>query len=502
MLLSLLAFACQDYTINEKLSGEPIIAPDFIDFGHLRSGHETGLRQIIFSNGGNAPLNVDYIQIEGERFDIDTSGFTVEPLMWHALDLSYMPETYEFNEGYLDVYLEGVDEPVSSVWFQGWGDAPLMEIEPPSVDFGTLSEDCDIDREIQITNNGNLDLEIYSIQQLATLPQQITVDYGTLPDFPWVLPPNARISFWTEFLAEGLSTHSLELKVDSNDPSAPLNSVIVEGETMISTTMIENFTQGTAIFVDIIWIIDNSGSMASFQALLASNLSSFINLFMSYSPDFQMAFITTDDFAFVDGVHFTNNDANLVNDAAALIDSIGTRGSAQEKGLAMLDLSITHNQGWFRPNAKLVAIFLSDERDWSSQIPYYYIGRYNLQYAQGDFLPFGIIGDVPAGCGGLALPGNGYYDVINHYNSTWWSICDPDWGTQMQDIALAVVNSSSYGLDHPTPKEDTIQVFINGQELTEGWSYNIATNSISFEIDTMPESGDTVEVSYEIWECE
>ena len=96
MLLSLL-LACQDYAINEKMQGEPIIAPDFIDFGHLRSGQETGLRQIIFSNGGNAPLHVDYIEIEGERFDVDTSGFTVEPLSWHALDLTYIPETSYCN---------------------------------------------------------------------------------------------------------------------------------------------------------------------------------------------------------------------------------------------------------------------------------------------------------------------------------------------------------------------------------------------------------------------
>jgi hypothetical protein len=159
MLLSLL-LACQDYAINEKLQGEPIIAPDFIDFGHLRSGQETGLRQIIFSNGGNAPLHVDYIEIEGERFDVDTSGFTVEPLAWHALDLTYIPETFEFNEGYLDVYLEGQEQPVSSVWFQGWGDAPLINIEPLELDFGPLSEDCNINDEIQISND----------EQNSTLP--------------------------------------------------------------------------------------------------------------------------------------------------------------------------------------------------------------------------------------------------------------------------------------------------------------------------------------------
>jgi hypothetical protein len=500
MLLSLL-LACQDYTINEKLQGEPIIAPDFIDFGHLRSGQETGLRQIIFSNGGDAPLNVDYIEIVGERFDVNTSSFTVEPLAWHALDLTYIPETFEFNEGYLDVYLEGQEDPVSSVWFQGWGDAPVLTVDPPSVDYGALSEDCETLQEISFTNDGNLDLVITDIQQLASLPQQITANYGSLPGFPWIIIPQARISFWTEFSAVGLSLHSLNLKVASNDPHEPVKDVFVEGETMISTTMIETFVQGSSIFVDIIWVIDNSGSMSNLQYQLASNFSNFMTLFMSHSPNFQMAFITTDDPSFVNSIYFTQNDTNLINDASYLISNIGTSGSANEKGLQMLLNSMAVNSPWLRPGANLVAIFLSDERDWSDYSPTYYATQFDARYAPGTFLPFAIIGDVPGGCTS-AQAGWGYWEIVDHYNTSWWSICDIDWGTQMQDIAQAVIDSSSYILDHPSPKEETISVYINGQEVREGWHYYPSSNSIGFDQDKAPEAGDTVEISYEIWECE
>lgn len=500
MLLSLL-LACQDYTINEKLSGEPIIAPDFIDFGHLRSGHETSLRQIIFSNGGNAPLNVDYIEIQGERFDVDTSGFTVDPLNWHALDVTYDPETFEFNEGYLDVYLEGQQQPAGSVWLQGWGDAPVLTVNPPSVDYGTLSEDCNIEQEISFTNDGNLDLIIESIQQVASLPQQITVDYGTLPDFPWTIIPQGRIAFWTDFTAEGLSLHSLTLKVHSNDPHEPVKDILAEGETMISTTMLETFTQGTAIFVDVVWVIDNSGSMRPFQNALSINMSNFMTSFLAYSPDFQMAFITTDDFGVVNGETLYSGDPDVTLRASNIIGSIGTWGSANEKGLAMLELMLQHNPTWFRQGAALIPIFLSDEQDWSSSPWSYYVNRYDSLHDHAPVLPFGIIGDVPGGCYG-AQAGFGYWDVIDHYNTSWWSICDGDWGTQMQDLALAIIDSVTYVLDHPTPKEETIAVFINGQEATEGWFYNPESNSISFEFDSRPEAGDTVEISYEIWECE
>jgi hypothetical protein len=500
MLLSLL-LACNDYGINEKLTANPIIAPDFIDFGHLKSGHESGLRQIIFSNGGELPLEVDYIQIHGTRFDVDVNGFTVDPDSWHALDLTYTPETYEFNEGYLDVYLKGQEDPVSSVWFQGHGDAPVIQVSPVEHDFGPLSEDCDISKEFDITNVGNIDLTVERINELSTIPQQISVNLGTLPPLPWTLSPQARISFWTEFLAEGLSLHSLEIKIDSNDPQEPAKSIIATGETMISTTMIESYIQGSMIFVDIIWVVDNSGSMNTFQNRLSSNIGDFINLFMNYSPDFQMAFITTDNSGFINGTYFTQNTPDLVVEAQSLVNSIGTAGSAHEQGLMILDEALVSNAGWFRPGAQLVAIFVTDEDDWSPFPPSSYAASYDLHYPMGLFHPYGIIGDIPSGCSG-AWPGWAYYDLIQHYGSQWWSICEEDWGVQMEDIALSIVNSSAYTLDHPSPKIDSIRVFVNGQEVERGWAYGEDSNSIYFDFEAVPDNGDTVEVTYEIWECE
>jgi len=241
--------------------------------------------------------------------------------------------------------------------------------------------------------------------------------------------------------------------------------------------------------------------MSSFQNKLSTNISDFLNMFMLYSPDFKMGFITTDDYNFVNNASFNHLDPDLISDTSALINSIGTRGSANEMGLDMLSEVIQRNPSWFRQGAAMVAIFLSDEQDWSSQNVPYYTNIFDYYYPQGSFLPFAIIGDVPGGCTG-AFPGWGYYELVNHYNSQWWSICDTDWGTQMEDIALAVVNLTSYKLDHPSPKEDSIRVFVNGQEYIGGWSYSPGSNSIMFDWTRMPEAGDTVEVSYEIWECE
>jgi len=500
MILALL-LSCQDYSINEQKIGEPIVAPDFIDFGHLRSGHEIDLRQIIFTNAGNAPLRVERLEVVGENFYIDESGFVVEPSHWLALDVVYDPKTYEFNEGYIDVYLEGDNEPMTSVWLQGNGDAPVIEISPVEVNYGTVSQDCESDAELEITNIGNLDLHIEGISQFASIPQEITTDYGTLSDFPWILAPGARISFWTNFVASTVSTHSLTLNVASNDPQEPAYTVSAVGDVMISTTMHESLIQGNSMYVDIIWIIDNSGSMRWAQNKLAQNVINFINLFMQYGPNFKMAVITTDSPNFLNGITLTQNDPNLVLNVANLISSVGNQGSATEAGLHMLETSYANNISWFRQGAHLVTIFLSDEMD-HSPMPYsYYTTSFDNRIPYGMFLPYAIIGDVPNGCN-FAQAGGGYYEFVNHYNTQWWSICAEDWGSQMEDIALAIINASAFVLDYPSPKEDTISVWLNGQMMTEGWEYIPESNSIAFEPAHAPEEGDSIDVWYEIWECE
>ena len=226
-----------------------------------------------------------------------------------------------------------------------------------------------------------------------------------------------------------------------------------------------------------------------------------MSVFMAYSPDFQMAFITTDWPHFQGSMTFTQNTRDLVREVQALVNSIGIGGSANEKGMEMLDQALSTNGRWFRQGAQLVAIFLTDEDDWSLRLPSYYAQSYDSYYSQGMFYPFAIIGDVPGGCTG-AFAGHDYAQLTSIYNTQWWSICADDWGLQMEDIAMAIVNSSAYTLDHVNPKIETITVFVNGQEVESGWNYIEDSNTIVFDWDSVPDEGDTVDISYEIWECE
>jgi hypothetical protein len=73
-----------------------------------------------------------------------------------------------------------------------------------------------------------------------------------------------------------------------------LTSCSVATQTLAS--QIDSFSQnsGVAPKVDILWVVDNSGSMADDQANLASNFETFISGFITREVDFKMAITTTD----------------------------------------------------------------------------------------------------------------------------------------------------------------------------------------------------------------
>ena len=91
------------------------------------------------------------------------------------------------------------------------------------------------------------------------------------------------------------------MDISSNDPLTLLTAT-AEGAAVLSNETIQTWIQKEKIIVDIVWIIDNSGSMNPYQNLLGNNIHIHANVHVLFS-DFQMAFITTDDPSFVDVSH-------------------------------------------------------------------------------------------------------------------------------------------------------------------------------------------------------
>lgn len=506
MLLFAFFLGCSDTVINKVKEPELIVAPTLLDFGHLLSGQETRTRTVTIANGGTADLVVDHLSIQGDNYTVAPEGFVVPAGGYHQIEITYDPTTFEHNEGFLDIYLEGDESPSEGVWLDGYGDAPVITVTPPVVDFGAPLLGCDTTSEIQIQNDGNVDLVINDITLMANIPADITIDFGSLPPFPWTLAPSARIAFFANYNPLDQLNDLTTMDIDSNDPLTPVFVATAEGAAVLSNERIQTWIQKEKIIVDIVWIIDNSGSMYSYQSLLGTNMDVFMQMFMSYSPDFQIAFITTDDYSFVLG-HIINRSSNdPVVEAVNIINSIGVTGSGFEQGLGMFSACLAAGgdcHGFLRPDATLVAIFMSDEANFGGTTAAS-VATIVDALKPNMFVPYAIIGDIPNGCISSplnALPGYGYYDLVQHYNSQWWSICDNDWGTQLEQMAQNISVQTVFELDSEDPHVDTIRVWVNGQASTDGWIYDSSLNAVVFEIEKAPNPGDTIEIGYSTWGC-
>jgi hypothetical protein len=223
-----------------------------------------------------------------------------------------------------------------------------------------------------------------------------------------------------------------------------------------------------------------------------------------------MGFITTDRYYLVEPF-IDNNTTNASLMAANTVDGIGTSGSGNETGLQEAYSALGHfySQGEFiRYDSTLIMIFVSDEMD-HSPLPYsdYILGYLNFK-AKEQIKVYAVIGDYPGGCNTVngiwnvnANFGAGYYDATQYYNGSWYSICDADWSINMTDLAQDITIMSVFALDKPDPIENTIEVYINGQQLLSGWSYEPGDNWVRFDPGSIPSGGQTVKIEYATYGC-
>jgi hypothetical protein len=226
-----------------------------------------------------------------------------------------------------------------------------------------------------------------------------------------------------------------------------------------------------------------------------------------------MGFITTDNAAFQGGYFIDTASTDPAMEAAALISGIGVAGSAYEKGIEF-SYNATASSAYagpgsdfFRDDATLVIIYVSDEPDYSTGGWSAYTSHFSSLKDSDRLAMISIIGDYPSGCSYAGPPartiqyGAGYYDITNYFGGEVLSLCATDWGSQMEDLAETVSSRRTFGLSESDPIEDTIEVYVNGQLVTGTWAYDSADNDVTFNEGEEPEPGDTIEIIYATWGC-
>lgn len=193
-------------------------------------------------------------------------------------------------------------------------------------------------------------------------------------------------------VAEGYELVGGQPSVDPSRPSIDRAPVAARPGDFASSVpvQVDAFVQKQVQKVDILWIIDNSGSMAPKQQRVRQNFEAFMRKLAESSVDYHIGVVTTDTMNPLESGRLQKKNATLAQpwidrtcqppacDPVAVfgqISSVGIRGSWDEKGLLAATMALSPpltspggpNAGFVRDDAALFIILLSDEEDSSCQ---------------------------------------------------------------------------------------------------------------------------------------
>ncbi|MFZ5469262.1 MAG: VWA domain-containing protein [Myxococcota bacterium] len=290
----------------------------------------------------------------------------------------------------------------------------------------------------------------------------------------------------------------------------------------IDATQVDVHKQADGV-VDILWVIDDSGSMKNQRATLVGNFDRFLQELLSLQVDFQIGVTSTNanDGGRLRGttkiIKTTTPDPRAVFQANTTFPDSRTRW---EQGLRMAQFAVSSpnidpggpNEGFLRPNAALAIIVVSDEDDSSYGDPAYYARAFRSAKSKGNenLVSFSTIGGItPSGCfppgeqiyfGGLAEPAFRYAAVSQKTGGVVGSICDASFENTLIQIAQALNTLRRVFPLTLTPSNEAIAVTVNGavvpRDVVNGWQYRPETNSVAFLGNYVPPPAAIVRIEY------
>lgn len=218
--------------------------------------------------------------------------------------------------------------------------------------------------------------------------------------------------------------------------------VLVEAITVSATK--------TAKPLDMVWVVDNSGSMGEEAANVRSNLSKFITA-LDKSGDMKLLLLSQKAGSgfFVDyGVSLPAGlDATRFMQKDIFIDS--WRGP--DVLIGELQKDIANGKPFFRPDSKKIIVFVTDD---NASMTAANIGRglssVGVGTGQGSIFGFIGLGDSISPC--QAAQGSVYQMLATASGGKSYNICDVDWTSHFSDLKTEILTKlgRSYTLTDPT----------------------------------------------------
>lgn len=247
----------------------------------------------------------------------------------------------------------------------------------------------------------------------------------------------------------------------------------------------DRIIQVTTPSVDVLWVVDDSCSMLEEQSGIATNAPAFMDYFIGSGLDWHVGVVSTDMSAnsksgklqSAGGYTYLDEDTPNPVDLFGQMARLGTNGSATEKGRqaayhAIETLGDSNNAGFYRDEASLAVVVISDEQDQTTNNPSLqeFISWLSNLKPDLDQVSFSSIVCLEAStiygqnCGTGAFAnmtvGTDYIAVTDAVGGVKWDIRDTDWTTVLNELGMQAAGLKREFFLGDIPVPDTIRVTV------------------------------------------
>ncbi|MCK5799137.1 MAG: VWA domain-containing protein [Deltaproteobacteria bacterium] len=254
----------------------------------------------------------------------------------------------------------------------------------------------------------------------------------------------------------------------------------------------ETFTFGVhSRPVDIVWVIDQSGSMTSEIAGVKANMNAFAQFISAQKVDYHVLVLAqrgtgTYDICIPQPLGGPNcTDGQRFRQIS---QRIGSRDS-----LAKIQTYIGQLEGFMRPGSIRHFIAVTDDESSVKANDFHqFIKSRGPDYA--DYVFHGIVGLNSGGC--VARPGQQYVDLANMTHGLKFHICNANWAQLFNALGKNVATATSKLKLSKKPIPGSIQVWFDNFQTSQGshWTYDPVINQIV--IVKYPQAGAKIRVCY------
>ena len=462
------------------------------------------------------------------------AGRTLPPGGRMSVRLEFVAEQALTYPGAVKFYVSNRAAPSLTVDLAGSGDASCFFVTPATVDFGANTVGCGIPDQFA-----------YAVNQ-CSFPVSVTAadttggPFSVSAPLPVRVAPDTNAALAVHYRPQAAGDDVGAIRVYTDMRPEPFLGGITGGA-QVAATIVDQWDQGTPK-VDLLIVIDNSGSMAEEQRALAQNLDHLWNRIALAKADFHIAVTTTGMYPYsafpgqacpggasggeagrffpvddsrprlltpqtpdVKNALFANTDVGTCNYderflepvVAALTDPLIS--STKAPGTPF---PADGNAGFLRDDARLALMAVSDADDSNDVVNPRPVSDYVARLVQvkkgaKDLISFA--GLVPlSSCITAEGVGTRYKEIARQLGGQLEDICDlNNFGSLLErSLGDLLLPLTSFPLSARPRDPAAILVTVDGAAVTQ-WSYDPASNRLVFPPGAVPPPGSHITARYE-----